>query len=1316
MILAYLADGEGVAMKRWALLFYLLILWGCGGGGGGTSSSPPQLPAEVKFVGVEVSPAQSQLPLGVDLPMRLFATYSNGLRVDVTSFASWSSSQPASVSLNGNVAHALALGDATVTGSYQGKSAQSSLHVTAARLDSLSLEPGQVQLAAGLTQAFRAFGHFSDGTQSEVTASVSWSVVDSNVARFPASSAVLQALRPGSTSLSASLSGVQSPSVRVVVTPATLARLELTPNSARLPVGIAQPFVATGFFSDGTFRTVSEDCSWSSSNTTVLLVSNLAGTRGLAAGAGEGQADLRASLGGVTASVSVQVTAAVLQSLQIDTPSPLPRGLTTQMRASGTFSDGSVRDLTQQSLWNSSTPAVASISNLPGQTGEALGVSLGNTTISASLSGVQAQVQLQVIASVLQSIEVTPANGTVPVGLTQNFQATGRFSDNEIRDLTSQVAWSSGSPAQATIDSSGLALGLVSGTTTIEARLGSVRGTTPLTVTPAVLQSLDVAPVNSSLPKGNRRNFSAQGNFSDGSHRDLTDEVSWASSDPTRASISNLDLHHGEAQGLALGNTTISAQRGAVQASTTLQITDPELLGVFIEPGNLQLPRGTRMTVEIIARYGDGSSVSLTGDTTPLTPGGPRIRLIPDDPNLISVGYDYRSGLGNLMEALNIGTTTLRCQTHLGPASTQVTVTDATLRSLEIAPVSNVLSSGQTQDLSALGHYTDGQILDLTRQVTWSSANSAVASLSNAPGSQGRLTAVARGQASLQASLGSTTTNATVVVDPAQPPGSGWSHRQGLDVFMDGLAFGNGLWVAANIRGPVVRVSNDGVLWQSPRILPRLLGSNRIFSGAVAFGQGRFVADAGNNTVSVSTDGRSWTPVALPLAPDTRGVDSLTFGNGMFLGIHSQTLVRSNDGGASWTTANAPLAGRLEFTNGHFSLLYGGLQTSSDGLNWTLCTPPTDVRSLSHNGQVYVGVGAGGAIFTSSDLVQFTRQTSPTTRDLVKVVAGGGRFVAINVDGDKFSSPDGVAWSAVGNRGGKILEYSSTQGFLVGSAEASLGTQLEASSDGVSWRSLSSSLNADAPTSKLIAPITFGPAGFVWKGHQKTHFSSDGITWTTQASAQGLQQLNGLSYVGGRYYLLGGGAWHRSDNAVNWQSLDPPAQDGPLGVQLVYGLGRYLLSVGSTSSNGRTFVSQQNPIGGLINDVAFGGGRFVMVGNGRVAASTDGLSWTPSASAYSFISVEYAFGTFVATDADGNFATSSDGLTWTLRYTANYPYRQLKAGNGLLVAYGGYGIATSSDGIHWNEILEAGFPVTDLAAGLGIFVATGPGGSIFTSP
>src|SRR6185437_3760683 len=78
----------------------------------------------------------------------------------------------------------------------------------------------------------------------------------------------------------------------------------------------------------------------------------------------------------------------------------------------------------------------------------------------------------------LASISISPSSPTLQTGTTQQFTATGSFSDNSTQNLTSTATWSSSNAAVATISTAGVASALAAGTSTIKATSGAVSGTT----------------------------------------------------------------------------------------------------------------------------------------------------------------------------------------------------------------------------------------------------------------------------------------------------------------------------------------------------------------------------------------------------------------------------------------------------------------------------------------------------------------------------------------------------------------------------------------------------------------------------------------------------------------------------------------------------------------------------------------------------------------------------------------------------------------------------------------------------------------------
>jgi len=90
-------------------------------------------------------------------------------------------------------------------------------------------------------------------------------------------------------------------------------------------------------------------------------------------------------------------------------------------------------------------------------------------------------------AVTLVSIAITPANPSVTIGGTQQFTATGTYSDNSTQILTSTATWTSSATKFATVSNTsptqGLATAVSLGVTTITATVGLIQGSTNLAVT-----------------------------------------------------------------------------------------------------------------------------------------------------------------------------------------------------------------------------------------------------------------------------------------------------------------------------------------------------------------------------------------------------------------------------------------------------------------------------------------------------------------------------------------------------------------------------------------------------------------------------------------------------------------------------------------------------------------------------------------------------------------------------------------------------------------------------------------------------------------
>src|SRR5207248_9490608 len=299
---------------------------------------------------------------------------------------------------------------------------------------------------------------------------------------------------------------VKSQQVQISV----LVSIAITPANPSIPKGTTQQFTATGTYSDGSTQDLTGSATWVSSNPAVATIT----AGGLASGAAQGTSQVSATSGGVTGSTTLTVGPALLLSIAVTPANPsIPKGTTRQFIATGTYSDASTLDITSSVTWVSSNPAVATIT----VAGLATGAAQGTSQISATSGGVTGNTTLTVGPAVLVSIAVTPANPSIAKGTTQQFTATGTYSDGSIQNLTNSVSWASSTTSVATVTSGGLATGIAQSTSEISASSGGVTGSTTLAVGPATLVSIAVTPANPSMPKGSTQQFTAAGTYSDGS-------------------------------------------------------------------------------------------------------------------------------------------------------------------------------------------------------------------------------------------------------------------------------------------------------------------------------------------------------------------------------------------------------------------------------------------------------------------------------------------------------------------------------------------------------------------------------------------------------------------------------------------------------------------------------------------------------------------------------------------------------------------------------------------------------------------------------
>lgn len=736
---------------RWLCASMALLLAACGGSDGDDSSSTDSGSGATTMVSLQVTPPQGRIPVTLTQQYAAQAVLSDGKVQDVTALGDvqWRSSDSAIATItSAGLATGVAPGRVTITASGMGANgapveAKAQLEVSNAQATGLQVTPPHARVAAGLNKQFTAILQLSDGTTLDVTHDLNWSSDDAGTAT------VAQGLATGVGAGMASLSAsglfqgkTVSGAAELTVSDATVTALQVTPAMTTTAIGLAQPFAATAVLSDGTSQLVTEFVSWSSADTAIATVGNEQDRWGQARGLSVGSVAIMASghFNGqdLSGTAQLKVSSATVTGLQLTPPRlRAPVGLPQQYSATAMLSDGSSQPVLDAS-WHSSEPGMATISAAGLATGAHAGTATLNASTSVNGQPFSGSAQLTVTDATVTALQVTPARGSVPIGLAQQYDATALMSDGTSLPMTESASWVS-DPLVATVDK-GLASGVGVGSTDINATAVvngvQVSNQAPLTVTGAEVTSLEVSPGIEVVAAGLSKPFTVRAWMSDGTSQEVTgnSHISWSSDD---IGVATVDGSSGVATGVAQGSTYISAA-GSINGqflsdSASLAVGDAAVTGVEVTPDPATVPVGLSIQLTATAQLSDNSTQDITSTA--------------------SWGSDatgVATVIGGLATGVSVGganiTATDSASGQSGSAA--LTVTSAVMTGLNVTPETASVGVGQNQQFDATATLSDGSSQDMTSSVSWSSGDLAIASIGS---STGLATGVAPGTSTITA-------------------------------------------------------------------------------------------------------------------------------------------------------------------------------------------------------------------------------------------------------------------------------------------------------------------------------------------------------------------------------------------------------------------------------------------------------------------------------------------------------------------------------------------------------------------------------------
>ncbi|WP_348261714.1 Ig-like domain-containing protein [Telmatobacter sp. DSM 110680] len=636
----------------------------------------------------------SPVAAGVSEQLTAEGTYTDSSTQAITSQVTWQSSDStiATVSSSGML-KSLKAGSVTISATMSSVTGNASVTVSSAVLTSINVGTPSPSLASGGTEQLTATGVFSDSTTQPITTQVVWGSSDSTVAVVN-SVGLLTALKAGSVTVTASMSGV-SGTGNVVVNAPSLVSITVAPVAFTIASGQSKQLSAMGVYSDGTSSDVTSQATWTAASTAYATVSS----SGLVTGVAAGGSTITATIGSKSGSAVATVTSALLLSIMV-TPATasIATGQTQAFTANGIFSDGSTTDITNSVTWSSNATNFATID----QTGLATGVSTGAAMITASSgTATPGMAALTVTAAVLTEIDIAPDGQYIPVGGQYPLALTGTYSDNSTQTITN-ATWSSSDSTLASVDpNTGIVTGVANSNNnpvTITASYGGMTNTTTVYITSAVPESLQITPATASIASGTTQQYAVNVVYSDGSIQPVTAGLSWLSSLPSVAGIDS----NGLATGFTPGQATITVAFDSMTATASLTVTSATLSNIVVTPVSTVVGINGNVQYTATGVFTDNSTQDLTSQVI-WSSSNASFALI---------------NAGGLANGISAGVTTITATSGSISGSATLTVTTATLVGIKITPDSPTVPPHSKVQLTAIGTFSDGSQIVLSG-VSW---------------------------------------------------------------------------------------------------------------------------------------------------------------------------------------------------------------------------------------------------------------------------------------------------------------------------------------------------------------------------------------------------------------------------------------------------------------------------------------------------------------------------------------------------------------------------------------------------------------------
>lgn len=446
-------------------------------------------------------------------------------------------------------------------------------------VESIKLDPTQATIDVMQTLEIEAKVYDTAG-ETSFDRVVAWSSSRPEVASVSATGTVT-GLKEGSTRITAQ-SGGKSAEARIEVTAST-AQVVASPNSATIILGEELQMAARvldAAENDLTGRRIT----WKSSDESIATVN----TQGLVTGVAQGRVTITASNEGVDGTAQIDVINPVAKV--VVSPDSVSLGIdqTQQLIAKLTNQQGDLLD-DRSVTWRSDDPTIAEVDAQGLVTAKGPGV----VEITATSEEIDGSTTVTVLNTVT-TVELSPSTAQVEVTEDVQLQAVAK---NTLGATVPDAAftWKSSDISRATVDEDGLVTTKKGGSVTITAKADGIEGTALITIDDPV-RSVSISPDVAMVGRGTTLHLTAT--LRDRGQNELDGrDIFWSSGNDSIATVDQ----SGVVEGVALGQTTITATSEGISDTIDLEVSNP-VAKVNLSPSALTLTVGATqaMSVELL--------------------------------------------------------------------------------------------------------------------------------------------------------------------------------------------------------------------------------------------------------------------------------------------------------------------------------------------------------------------------------------------------------------------------------------------------------------------------------------------------------------------------------------------------------------------------------------------------------------------------------------------------------------------------------------------------------------------------------------------